>query len=104
MHDADVKYSIANRVFIHHWPLKISCEFRARESCRSKGLSARDSCADAFHDLQNIIERRHRRVARSRHRKRAVGRAAIDGKLRILAREKSVNQSRREGVSAADAV
>src|ERR1700722_17981183 len=66
--------------------------------------STRDARADALHHLQNIIERRHRCIARRRHRERTVRRTAVDRKLRVLAGQKSVNQSRRERISSANAI
>src|SRR6266540_293613 len=66
--------------------------------------STTDTGGPTFHHPLDFGERGHARVARRRHRQRAVRGAALDGPLRAAIREEAVDQPRGKRVAAADAV
>src|ERR1019366_5251258 len=58
----------------------------------------------ALHNSLHFVERSHGRIARGGHRQRTVRAAAVDGPVRALFVQKTVDQPRREGIAATDAV
>src|ERR1019366_4834123 len=71
---------------------------------KSKLVLTRDTRARSLHQLQDFLQGRHGRVTWRRHRESSVGSAAFNRPLGILPFQKSVNQSRSEGIAATDAV
>src|SRR5580658_4456702 len=71
---------------------------------RSENSSTRDARSDSFHHLQNFLQRSHRSISRSRHRQRPMRRATLDGSLRIVSRQKTINQPRRKRIAAANTI
>src|SRR5438552_8885361 len=71
---------------------------------RNQNSLASDSRRMPFHHLQNFLQRRHTCIAGSGHRQGAVRRAALPRPLRLVPRQKAINQAGSERVSAANAV
>src|SRR5215510_15555763 len=67
-------------------------------------VSPRHARSPAFHDPFDFGQGGHRSVSWRGHRQRAVSRAVFDRGLRPLLGQETVNQSRRERITAADAV
>src|SRR5713101_2144932 len=82
---------------------RTSCFLIKRRATFSAG-SAGDSRSRAFHHVKNFVERRHGRIARRGHSQCPMSGSAFDGPLRVLSREKTVNEARSKGVTAANTV
>src|ERR1700687_4624252 len=54
--------------------------------------------------MKNFVKRRHSDIARCSHRQRCLIGGAFDGPLRVLTREKSINQAGGEGITAPNTV
>src|SRR6476646_541672 len=66
--------------------------------------SARDARPDSFHHLHHFLQSCHGGVSGRGHREGAMRSSAFDRPLRILSRQKSIDQPRCEGVAASHAV
>src|ERR1700731_4544757 len=54
--------------------------------------------------MKNFVKRRHSDIARCGHGQRSMSGTAFDGPLRVLTREKSINKTRGEGITAANTI
>src|ERR1700692_1525834 len=82
---------------------RTSCFFIKRHATFSTG-SADDSGSRAFHYVKNFVEGRHGGIARCGHGQRSMSGTAFDGPLRVLTREKAINQTGGEGITAANTI
>src|ERR1700676_958519 len=85
-------------------PIRSIC---ARTSCFSMEAvlsSAGNSCSRPLHHLKHFLERGHGCVAGSGHGQGAMSGSALDCPLWVLSGQKAVNQTRSEGVAAANAI
>src|ERR1700730_19159803 len=64
--------------------------------------SSLDSGGIAFHKLEDLWKRGHAGIARSGHGQGSVSGAAIDGPLRLFAREEALDETGREVVTTAN--
>src|SRR5207245_1822022 len=64
----------------------------------------RNPCSHPFHHLHHFRERNHRSVARRGHGQRSVRRPTLHGPLRLLPRQKSVDQAGRKRIASPHAI
>src|SRR5437667_4054599 len=66
--------------------------------------STRDARPDAFHYLDDFLKGGHTGISRRSHGEWAVGGAAFDSPLRVLATQEAIYQARSKGIASSNAI